>query len=54
MIFQSDEVKLTKKVNFVFYGFIFLKAILLDSAFFILKKYNFQTNKKIILSKLVR
>ena len=34
MIFQSVEVKPKKKVNFVFYGFILLKEILLDPAFF--------------------
>lgn len=54
MIFQSDEVKLTKKVNFVFYGFILLKEILFikgdtirPSIFLFIKNTIFRATKKL-------
>ena len=53
MIFESNERKLMKKAKYVFYGFIVLVAILLISAIFLPKEYNFQVDKKIDASKSV-
>ena len=48
MIFQSDEVKLTKKVNFVFYGFIFFKGDTIRLSIFYSKKNTiFRPTKKL-------
>tara|TARA_B110000037_G_scaffold30497_1_gene36606 strand:- start:14465 stop:14653 length:189 start_codon:yes stop_codon:yes gene_type:complete len=46
MIFQSDEVKLTKKVNFVFYGFIFFKGDTIRLSIFYSKKIQFSDQQK--------